>query len=61
MKSEIKGTNTYNKGFFVVGIAKTVADENDARIDEESNEYAGSDDLGIGILVFVQVPGSTDA
>lgn len=57
----MRRTNTYDKRLFVVGIAKTVADEDDARVDEESDEYAGSDDLRIGILVLVQVPGSTDA
>lgn len=37
-------------------IAEAVADEHDARVDEEADEDAGSDDLRVGILVFVQVP-----
>lgn len=45
----------------MVGIPKTVAEEDDARIDKEPDEYAGSDNLGIGILVLVQVPSSTHA
>ena len=42
----------------MLGIPETVADEHDARVDEEADEDAGSDDLGIGILVLVQVPSS---
>jgi len=45
----------------VIAVAKTIADEDDARVDEESDKYAGSDDLGIRILVLIQVPGSTDS
>jgi len=56
-----KEANNYNKSLFVVAIAKTIADEDDARVDEESDKYAGSDDLGIRILVLIQVPGSTDS
>jgi hypothetical protein len=37
-------------------IAEAVADEHDARVDEEADEDAGSDDLRVGILVLVQVP-----
>lgn len=45
----------------MVGIPKAVTDEDDARVDEESDEDAGSDDFGIGILVLIQVPSSTHA
>lgn len=45
----------------MVGIPETVAEEDNARVDEEPDEHAGSDNLGIGILVLVQVPSSTHA
>jgi len=40
----------------VLHVAEAVADEHDARVDEEADEDAGSDDLRVGILVLVQVP-----
>lgn len=42
----------------MLSISETIADEYDTRVDEEADEDAGSDDLGIGILVLVQVPSS---
>lgn len=57
----MNNSNAYNKTHFLVGIPETVGDEDDARVDEESDEHAGSNDLGIRILILVQVPSSTHA
>lgn len=42
----------------MLGISETIADEHDTRVDEETDEDAGSDDLSIWILVLVQIPSS---
>lgn len=37
----------------MVGISKAITDEDDARVDEESDEDAGGDYFGIRILVLI--------
>lgn len=52
-------TSTYDKSSFMFGIPEAKADKHNTRVNEEADEDAGSDDLGIGIFVLVQVPCST--
>lgn len=53
-QSRIKpGTSTHDERSFVLSISETVTDEHDGCVYKESDEDAGSDDLGIRILVFI--------